>query len=84
MSELGHNSIAKEELKALIERIENLEATKDGISSDIKDVYTEAKGKSFDVKAMRTIVRMRAEDPAKRADREAILDTYMHALGMLA
>jgi uncharacterized protein (UPF0335 family) len=83
MSELGHNSIAKEELKSLIERIENLEATKDGISSDIRDVYAEAKHKSYDVKAMRTIVRMRSEDADKRADREAILETYLHALGMI-
>ena len=79
----GHNSIAKEELKTLIERVENLERSKKEIFSDIKDVYVEAKSKSFDVKAMRTIVRMRAEDPAKRADREAILDTYLHAMGML-
>lgn len=83
MSEMGHNSIAKEELKSLIERIESLEVAKDGIRSDIRDVYAEAKGKTFDVKAMRTIVRMRAEDAGKRADREAILETYMHALGMI-
>jgi uncharacterized protein (UPF0335 family) len=83
MSELGHNSIAKEELKSLIERIEGLEAAKHGISSDIRDVYSEAKHKSYDVKAMRTIVRMRAEDAGKRADREAILETYLHALGMI-
>jgi len=62
---------------------QNLEEEKKAMSEDIKDVYTEAKGKSFDVKAMRTIVRLRAEDPEKRADREAILETYMHALGML-
>ncbi len=84
MSELGHNSVAKEELKALIERIERLEQTKKDIASDIKDVYAEAKGKTYDVKAMRTIVRMRAEDPEKRADRERILDTYLPAMGMLA
>jgi uncharacterized protein (UPF0335 family) len=83
MSELGHNSIAKEELKSLIERIENLEATKSGIASDIKDIYAEAKGKSWDVKALRTIVRMRAEDPAKREDRERTLESYMLALGMI-
>ena len=83
MSEVGHNSIAKEELKSLIERIENLEAAKSGIASDIRDIYTEAKGKSWDVKALRTIVRMRAEDPAKRAEREAVLETYLHAMGMI-
>lgn len=86
---IGHNSeepatrFAREELKSLIERIEHLEGNKKEIASDIRDVYAEAKGKSFDVKAMRSIIRMRAEDPEKRADREAILDTYLHALGMI-
>jgi uncharacterized protein (UPF0335 family) len=83
MSELGHNSIAKEELKSLVERIENLEGAKSGIASDIKDLYAEAKGKSWDVKAVRTIIRMRAEDPAKREDRERTLESYMLALGMI-
>ena len=83
MSELGHNSIAKEELKSLVERIENLEAAKSGIASDIKDIYAEAKGKSWDTKAVRTIIRMRAEDPAKREDRERTLESYMLALGMI-
>lgn len=80
---VGHNSIAKEELKSLVERIENLEAAKSGIASDIKDIYTEAKGKSWDVKAVRTIIRMRAEDPNKREDRERTLESYMLALGMI-
>lgn len=83
MSELGHNSIAKEELKSLVERIENLEAAKSGIMSDIKDLYAEAKGKAWDVKAVRTIIRMRAEDPDKRAEREQVLETYLHAMGMI-
>lgn len=83
MSELGHNSIAKEELKSIVERIENLEGAKSGIASDIKDIYAEAKGKSWDVKAIRTIIRMRAEDPNKREDRERTLESYMLALGMI-
>ena len=79
----GHNSIAKEELKALIERVESLEQTKKEISSDIRDVYAEAKGKTFDVKAVRTIVRMRKMDANDRQEQETILETYMHALGMV-
>jgi uncharacterized protein (UPF0335 family) len=86
MSDMGHNSIAKEELKLLVERIENLEAAKDGIASDIKDLYAEAKGKAWDVKAVKTIVRMRAEDAGKREkreDSERTLESYMLALGMI-
>ena len=84
MSVVGHNSIAKDQLKSIIERIERLEEDKKAISEDIKDVYSEAKGNGFDVKALRRIVSLRKQDPDKRAEQDAILDTYMHALGMLA
>ena len=84
MSIVGHNSIAKDQLKSIIERVERLEEDKAAIGSDIKDVYAEAKGNGYDVKALRRIVSLRKQDPDKRAEQEAILDTYMHALGMLA
>ena len=84
MNEIGHNSIAKDQLKSIIERVERLEEDKRAISDDIKDVYSEAKGNGFDAKALRRIVALRKQDPDKRAEQDAILDTYMHALGMLA
>jgi uncharacterized protein (UPF0335 family) len=74
---------AKDQLKAIIERIERLEEEKRTISDDIRDVYTEAKGNGFDVKALRTIVRLRKQDANERAEQETILETYMQALGML-
>ena len=74
---------AKDQLKAIVERIERLEEEKATIASDIKDVYAEAKGNGFDTKALRTIVRMRKQDPNERAEAETILETYMQALGML-
>jgi uncharacterized protein (UPF0335 family) len=74
---------AKDQLKAIIERIERLEEEKKTISDDIRDVYAEAKGNGYDVKALRTIVRMRKQDANERAEQETILETYMHALGML-
>jgi uncharacterized protein (UPF0335 family) len=73
----------KDQLKAFIERIERLEEEKKAIADDIKDVYAEAKGSGFDVKALRTIVRLRKQDPDERREEETILETYMHALGML-
>ncbi len=84
MTEIGHNSVSKDQLKSIIERVERLEEDKRAISDDIKDVYSEAKGNGFDAKALRRIVSLRKQDPDKRAEQEAILDTYMHALGMLA
>lgn len=74
--------IAKDQLKSIIERIERLEEEKKTISDDIKDVYTEAKGAGFDVKALRTIVRLRKQDANERAEHDTIVDTYKQALGM--
>jgi uncharacterized protein (UPF0335 family) len=74
---------AKDQLKAIIERIERLEEEKKAISDDIRDVYAEGKGNGFDVKALRAIVRLRKQDPNERQEQETILETYMQALGML-
>ena len=75
---------AKDHLKAFVERVERLEEEKKTISDDIRDVYTEAKANGFDTKALRAIVRMRKEDADERREHEAVLETYMHALGMLS
>lgn len=88
MSEIGHNSeaairFAKDQLKAIIERVERMEEEKKVISEDIRDVYAEAKGGGFDVRALRTIIRMRKMDANDRQEQESILETYMQALGML-
>ena len=93
-AQIGHNSSAvvqdepaarfsKDQLKAIIVRIERLEEEKSAISDDIKDVYVEAKGNGYDVKALRTIIRLRKQDANERAEQEAILETYMHAMGMI-
>jgi uncharacterized protein (UPF0335 family) len=75
---------AKDQLKAFVERIERLEEEKKAIADDIRDVYAEAKGTGFDVKALRAIVKLRKQDVDERKEHEAILETYMHALGMLS
>lgn len=77
------HTFAKGQLKAIIERIEKLEEEKKAISDDIKDVYGEAKGNGFDVKALRTIIRMRKQDADERQEQETVLETYMLALGMI-
>ena len=72
------------QLKAVVERIERLEDEKSTIAGDIRDVYKEAKGNGYDVKALRAVIRLRKQDADERREHEAILETYMHALGMLA
>ena len=74
---------AKDQLKAFVERIERLEEEKKATSDDIRDVYAEAKGTGFDVKALRTIISLRKQDTDERREQQAVLETYMHALGML-
>jgi uncharacterized protein (UPF0335 family) len=80
--EVAHR-FAKDQLKAFVERIERLEEEKKTIADDIKDVYAEAKGNGFDIKALRTIIRLRKQDTDERKEQETILETYMLALGML-
>ncbi len=74
---------AKDQLRSIIERVEKLEEEKKAISDDIKDVFGEAKVNGFDVKALRTIIRLRKMEASEREEQDAILETYMHALGML-
>jgi len=73
----------KDQLKAFVERVERLEEEKKALSDDIRDVYSEAKANGFDVKALRTVVRLRKQDVEERKEQEAILETYLQALGML-
>jgi len=70
------------QLKAFIERIERMESEKSALADDIKAIYAEAKGTGFDTKIMREVIRIRKQDPNERSEREAILDTYLAALGM--
>jgi uncharacterized protein (UPF0335 family) len=74
---------AKDQLKAFVERVERLEEEKKAIADDIRDVYAEAKVNGFDVKSLRMVVRLRKQDVNERREQEAILETYLHALGML-
>lgn len=76
------SSVAADQLKSIIERIERLEEEKAGLAGDIKDVYAEAKANGFDVKVLRKVVSMRKRDHSEREEEEAILELYMQALGM--
>ena len=75
---------AKDQLRTIVARIERLEEEKAALASDLREVYAEAKGNGFDVKALRAVIRMRKQDETKRREEEAVLTTYLHALGMAA
>ena len=80
---MADTSVARDQLRSIVERIERLEEEKKAIADDIKDVFAEAKGNGFDVKTLRTVVRMRKIEAAERQEQEAMLDLYLSALGML-
>jgi uncharacterized protein (UPF0335 family) len=76
------DSVAPDQLKAFVERIERLEEEKAALAGDIRDVYAEAKANGFDTKVLRKVVALRKRDLAERKEEEAILDLYLQALGM--
>jgi uncharacterized protein (UPF0335 family) len=77
------DATAQGKLKSLIERIERLEEDKAAVAIDLKEVYAEAKGEGFDTKIIRKVVRLRAQDKAKRQEEEALIDLYISAIGGL-
>ncbi|MDB5483761.1 MAG: hypothetical protein JWO83_4814 [Caulobacteraceae bacterium] len=77
------DTTAQGKLKSLIERIERLEEDKAAVSTDLKEVYAEAKGEGFDTKIVRKVVRLRKQDKAKRQEEEALIDLYISAIGGL-
>ena len=81
---MADGAVAADQLRLFIERIERLEDEKKALAEDIKEVYAEAKSSGFDTKANRAIIRIRKQDDHERMEQEALLATYMHALGMIA
>ncbi|PTW53548.1 uncharacterized protein (UPF0335 family) [Breoghania corrubedonensis] len=76
------NGVSADQIRAFVERIERLEEEKKAVSDDIKGVYGEAKATGYDAKILRLVVRLRKQEPAERSEAEAVLDLYLHALGM--
>lgn len=76
------DTIAADQLRLFIERIERLEEEKKGIADDVKDVYAEAKANGYDTKTMRAIVRLRRMEKNARQEADALLETYRNALGL--
>jgi uncharacterized protein (UPF0335 family) len=74
---------AKDQLRSYVERIERLEEEKAALAGDIRDLFGQAKSSGFDTKALRKVIKLRKQDASERQTEEAVLATYMHALGML-
>ena len=74
--------VSADRLRSFVERIERLEEEKAALAGDVREVYSEAKGAGYDVKVMRQVMRLRKLDKDARAEQEAVLETYLRALGM--
>lgn len=72
------------QLQSIIDRIEKLEDDRALLAADIKEIFTEAKSNGFDVKIIRKVLALRKKDAEQRAEEEALIETYMAALGMLS
>jgi uncharacterized protein (UPF0335 family) len=83
MAKAKVGGVAVDQLKSIIGRVEKLEEEKSGIAADIRDVFAEAAGNGFDVKAIRAVLKLRKMDASEREEQETVLDTYLNALGML-
>lgn len=83
MAGRGHNSIARDQLRNLVERVERLEEEKRMLSDDIKEVYAEAKARGFDTRILRKVVKLRKMEASDREEEQSMVDLYMSALGML-
>jgi uncharacterized protein (UPF0335 family) len=80
--DFSSTKVAADQLRTIVERIERLEEEKKEVAEQIKEVYAEAKGNGYDTKTLRKVVALRKKDPSERSEEEAMLDLYLHALGM--
>lgn len=71
-----------EELRQFVERIEQIESEIKELQDNRKDIYKEAKAFGFDAKALKAVIQRRKKDADEIAEFEAILETYLSALGM--
>ncbi|MEN9419871.1 MAG: hypothetical protein RI988_3492 [Pseudomonadota bacterium] len=83
MPEAGHNSVAADELKKLMDRIETLDDERVALGEQIRSVYMEAKAAGFDTKPIRKLVALRRRDRGQILEDKAMLELYASALGCL-
>ena len=75
------NSI-DEKLMNIVKAIEELQNQKNDISSQINDIYRQAKVIGFNTKAIRKIIALRQMETDSRVELETAVNIYKEALGM--
>ena len=82
-SSQDNGSIAAQELRLFVERVERLEEEKKGIADDIKEVMSEMKGRGYDTTIVRRVIRIRKKKKGEFEEENMVLETYLAALGMI-
>ncbi len=76
----GPGELAGDQLRTIVERIEQVEQEIQELTEAKKEIYLEAKGNGFDVKVLREEIRLRKQDQKERDEQESLLDLYMEAI----
>ncbi|HWN48579.1 MAG TPA: DUF2312 domain-containing protein [Xanthobacteraceae bacterium] len=74
------DEVAGDQLRAIVERIEQVEEEIKELTEARKEIYLEAKGNGFDVKILREVIRVRKQDQKEREEQESLLDVYLQAI----
>ena len=82
MEPIETGGIAADRLLKIVELIEHFNDEANEVHKAVSGVYSDAKNEGFDVKVIRKIISIRAQDDDKRQEQEAILQLYQQALGM--
>ena len=78
MSEPG--GVAGDQLRTIVERIEQVEEEIKDLNEVRKEIYLEAKDNGFDVKVLREVIRVRKQDQKEREEHDTLLDIYLQAI----
>ena len=76
----GSDVVGGNQLRAIVERIENIEEEIKELTEAKKEVYLEAKGNGFDVKILREVIRVRKQDQKERDELETLVEVYLQAI----
>ena len=79
---MSEAAIAGDQLKSIVERLENLEEEKQAVAEQIREVMAEAKGSGFDTKIIRQLLKLRKMQEHDRLEQEELLEVYKSAIGM--
>ena len=76
----GPGGVAGNQLRAFVERIEQVETEIKDLTEAKKEIFDEAKGEGYDVKILKEVIRLRKQDQKERDERDTLLDVYLHAI----